>query len=169
MQRICGCRKMKRKANEQGSKHGKHRLMECGICGRKLNSNKMNKHLITHNSTEPCSVCGKEIRADKLPRHEILCSAGIDVETCNRHSGVSEILGGNEPCESVSGFLKSFELDIEVDSPDYDTVLKTVTEAAGVKLDYYRNQHPVKAQVLVTLSFYKQAMSGEREESAKVF
>ena len=160
---------MKRKANDQENKHGKHRLMECGICGKKLNSNKMNKHLLTHNGKVPCSHCGKEIRADKLPRHEILCSAGIDVETCNRHSGVSEILGGNEPCESVSGFFKSFELDIEVDSPDYDTVLKTVTEAAGVKLDYYRNQHPVKAQVLVTLSFYKQAMSGEREESAKVF
>ena len=150
-------------------KKDKHAILECPTCGKAMLSNNIQRHLLTHNEKASCKHCKEEFRRDKLARHEILCGDGVNEEKCNRHEGVTELLDSNEACESISGFFKSFELNIEVENSDYDTILKATTESAGIKIDSYRSQHPVKAQILVTLSFYKHTATGEREESTKLF
>ena len=159
---------MKRKNTDPAGGNGKHRLVECQKCGQRVNSNMLNKHLLTHNAKLQCKYCKKEFRSDKLPRHEILCKSNVDESLCNRHTGIQEVLDTEESCQSVSGFFKSFLLPVSSPSSDYDGILKTVTEEAGQKLDVYLQKHPVKAQIVVLLSFYKNVL-GEKVESEKVF
>ena len=128
---------MKRKNTDPAGGNGKHRLVECQKCGQRVNSNMLNKHLLTHNAKLQCKYCKKELRSDKLPRHEILCKSNVDESLCNRHTGIQEVLDTEESCQSVSGFFKSFLLPVSSPSSDYDGILKTVTEEAGQKLEFY--------------------------------
>ena len=141
----------------------------CSKCGKEIRTDQLNKHMLTHNPEEPCAKCGIKFRTDKLQKHQVLCEFDVNEEVFNRHYGVCDLVEGVESCESVKGFFKTFALDVVVDNPDYDIILKAVTEAAGKLLKIYQKRHPVKAQILVTLSFYKNDPSGEKIEAEKLF
>ena len=91
----------------------------------------------------------------------------VNETVCNRYTGVHEHLDFDSTCSSVSGFFKSFELDID-DSADYNQIISSTCRAAKARLSEYLQQHPVKAQLIISLSFYKQ-IHGEKDVSDKVF
>ena len=127
----------------------------------------MKGHILTHNIKKPCKYCKKDIRSDLLLKHELLCQSKVDETLCNRYTGVHDHLDSDSTCSSVSGFFKSFELDVE-DSADYDQIISYTCLAAKAKLSDYFQNHPVKAQIIISLSFYKQ-IHGEKDTSYKAF
>ena len=149
------------------SKDGKHRTVECPHCEKNMRSDKLKGHLLTHNIRKPCKYCKKDIRSDLLLKHELLCQSKVDETLCNRYTGVHEHLDSDSTCSSVSGFFKSFELDIEV-SADYDQIISSTCQAAKTKLSVLLQKHPIKAQIIIGLSFYKQ-VQGEKDTSDKAF
>ena len=146
---------MKRIQDSTKDKSNKHTIVQCSICAKAMRSDVLNRHMLTHNPEEPCAKCGIKFRTDKLQKHQVLCEFDVNEEVFNRHYGVCDLVEEVESCESVKGFFKTFALDVVVDNPDYDIILKAVTEAAEKLLKIYQKRHPVKAQILVTLSFYK--------------
>ena len=157
---------MKRKGAAQTIK-SKHRLMECPICHKQMRSDTLKRHLPTHNPSSSCKVCKKEVRSDQLLKHELLCESKMDESLCNRYIGVHEHIDDDEYCSSVSGFFKSFELQID-NSGDYDRIILDSCTAAKSKILHFLSKHPIKTQLVITLSFYK-GVYEETECSEKVF
>ena len=149
------------------NRDGKHRTAECPYCGTRLNSNKFKEHLATHESKKECKYCKKNFRSDKLSKHELLCQSSVDESLCNRHGGVHEHLDSEDCSSSISGFFKSYKLNID-ESSDYDKILSNACKEAKSKLEVFLQRHPVKAQIIINLSFYKERL-GEREISDKTF
>ena len=157
---------MKRSINTDAN-HGKHRKVNCDQCGKSTRSDKLKKHKLTHNEKKPCPYCKKDIRSDQLKKHELLCQSKVDELLCDRTTGVSEHLDHDDACVSISGYYKSFDLDIP-DSNDYDQIISDSCESARPKLIQILEKNPVKAQIVIGLFFY-QEVEGERDYQEKVF
>ena len=119
---------MKRTA-QSTSGNGKHRMVQCPYCGAKMRSNKLKRHLLTHQTMKPCKFCKKDFRSDRLLKHELLCQTSVDESLCDR-SGVQHLVS-DESCSSVAGYFKSYQLDVEK-SPDYDAIVSNTCIAAKV-------------------------------------
>ena len=159
---------MKRQSSTPSmSSKSKHRLVQCPICNKAIRSDNLKRHLPTHNSNGTCSACKKQIRSDQLFKHELLCQAKLDESLCNRYSGVHEHLDSDEQCSSVSGFFKSYELQVD-ESSDYDRIILDSCTAAKSKILNFLGRHPIKCQLVIGLSFYK-GVYEETESSEKVF
>ena len=150
------------------SREGKHLQVECSKCGKSVRSDNLTRHIATHNEQIPCSYCKKNIREDKLPRHEVLCRNKVDETHCNRTSGIHQHIDDDLDCSSVSGYFNTYTLSIH-SSSDYDDVLNQTCAAAEEKLLAYLSKHPIKAQIIISLLFYKNNANGDREESEKSF
>ena len=157
---------MKRKSYTQ-SMSSKRRGVECPICGKMMRSDTLKRHLPTHNANETCKRCSKQVRSDQLLKHELLCEAKLDESLCNRYVGVHEHIDSDEQCSSVSGFFKSYELQVDKSS-DYDRIILDTCNAAKSKILSFLCKHPIKAQIVIGLSFYK-GVYEETESSEKVF
>ena len=157
---------MKRKAQRTGGSN-KNRTVECPYCNKKMRSDTLKEHILTHNIKKPCKFCKKDIRSDLLLKHELLCQSKVDENLCNRYAGVHNHLDVDSTCSSVSGFFQSFELDVKK-SADYDQIISSTCEAAKAKLGDLLQNHPIKAQIIISLSFYKQ-IHGEKDTSDKAF
>ena len=149
------------------SQRNKHLMVECPKCFKRMRSDKLKRHLPAHNSKHPCNSCKKLFRSDKLARHEVLCHSHIDESLCNRYSGVHEHMDNDEHCSSVSGYFRSFDLNVEKSS-DYDQILADSCTAAKKKITQILRAHPIKAQLVISLSFHKH-VHGEEERSEKMF
>ena len=158
--------KMKRKGATLSS-DSKHRVVECPICDKQMRSDVLKRHLPTHNAYEMCKSCKKQVRSDQLLKHELLCEAKLDETLCNRYSGVHEHMDSDELCSSVLGFFKSYELKVD-NSGDYDHIILDSCAAAKPKILHFLSKHPIKAQLVIGLSFYK-GVYEETETSEKVF
>ena len=147
----------------------RHKNVLCPECGKSTRSNNLNRHLLTHNARVECRHCQKQIREDRLTRHETLCKDQINESLCDRTTGVHQHLDitALPHRSSVFGFFKSFELQVG-DSKDYDDVIRAMCDAAKPIIEATVAKHPIKAQLLLSLSFYKHA-DGERRDSEKVF
>ena len=154
---------------EDTTLHGKHRILNCKVCGKGVNSNKLGKHMLVHNPMVPCPVCGKEFRSDKLSRHAILCKDKVDESTCNRYSGIEGHLQDSECYTSVSGYFKTFKLDLESSIQDYDAVLDEVCLATEKKLKSQVEIHPVKAQLPWSFYFTKYSQLVKKRRLKSVF
>ena len=157
---------MKRSINTDAN-HSKHRKVNCDKCGKSTRSDNLKKHMLTHNDKKPCSYCKKDIRSDHLKKHELLCQSKVDELLCDRTTGVSEHLDHDDACVSISGYYKSFNLDIP-ESNDYDQIISDSCESASSRLIRILEKNPVKAQIVIGLFFY-QEVEGERNYQEKVF
>ena len=119
---------------DTNSQRNKNLMVECPKCFKRMRSDTLKRHLPAHNSKHPCNSCKKLFRSDKLARHEILCHSHIDESLCNRYSGVHEQMDNDEHCSSVSGYFRSFDLNV-AKSSDYDQILADSCTAAKEK-DY---------------------------------
>eukprot|EP00116_Pleurobrachia_bachei_P001524 sb/3461786/ len=110
----------------------------------------------------------KAIREDRLVRHETLCQAKVDETVCDRSTGVHEHSSESLPqCTSVSGFFRSYELTVG-DSVDYDQIIEDTCSAAKPIINESVRRHPIKAQLSISISFYKD-VDGQRNAAEKVF
>ena len=150
---------------ELSTAHGKHQTVECPHCQKKMGSTKLKAHIPTHNIMKPCKFCKNDFRSDRLLKHEALCQSKVDESLCSRSS--VERLDAEEQCASVSGFFKSYQLQVEK-SGDYDEVISNTCTAAKDLLTKLLKKHPIKAQVVIGLSFYRQTL-GEKVLSEKIF
>ena len=144
----------------------KHAMVECPKCKKRMRSNNLKTHLLQHNEKVQCKFCKKDIRSDLLLKHETLCESSVDESLCDRRAGASLL----EECDhesSISGFFRSIELPV-TSSKDYDNILDETCELSKEHLSSYVSRHPVKAQIVIKFSFYKEK-AGEREEMDKVF
>ena len=154
---------MKRKAS-RSSYHGKHRMVECDKCGKKMRSDNLNVHLKIHNPMKPCKYCTKNVRQDLLLRHETLCEAKVDEVLCDRKH--AENLETSLQHSSVSGCFKNFVLDVEK-SLDYDVILRRTTAAAKDMLQSMVTQQPIKAQIVLKLMFSRTNPDSNTDEYAE--
>ena len=67
------------------------------------------------------------------------------------------------------GYFKTFSLDIDSEAKDYDGILEEVCRVSKKNLTSKVLVHPIKAQVVVDLTFYKTLPTGEKETSEKCF
>ena len=158
---------MKRKVQTENS-GSKNRVVECAHCLKRMRSDKLGRHMATHNIKKICKYCKKDVRIDRLSKHEVLCRAKVDEKDCDRYVGVHQHIENDAECTSVMGYFNSYNLSIE-DSSDYDVILDEACKASKPKLKEYISKHPIKAQIVITLLFYKNAANGNREESEKAF
>ena len=142
---------MKRRQNSSRP-CGKHARVTCKICSAKMRSDNLRDHLKTHNPSVPCKFCKKDFRTDKLLRHEALCKDGVDERLCDRTE--VEQLPDCPDASSVCGFFTSYELKIKR-SKDYDVILDETCSTAQTVLKEYLKRTPVKAQIVLGLTFYK--------------
>ena len=152
-------------SEEQQGGDGRHLTVKCPQCSKTMRSDKLNTHMLTHSPSKPCRFCKNDFRSDKLRKHEALCQAKVDESLCDR-SGV-ERLDSEERCASVSGFFNSYQLEVEK-SGDYDEVISNTCTAAKDLLNKLLKKHPIKAQIVIGLVFYRQT-SGGKVLSEKVF
>ena len=143
----------------------KRKAVECPVCGGVFRSDHLNRHLLTHNQFKSCRYCKNQIRSDKLFRHEVLCKSLVDERLCNRFN--VESLHHTTHCSSVSGHFTCLELAVE-DEIDYDAILWNACADAKRLLESLLSHHPVKAQLVLVLSFYRQP-EDRNEVSEKVF
>ena len=137
--------------------------VECGQCKKLVRSDNLNRHLLTHKDKFECPFCKKLIREDRLHNHQVLCRDNLDESVCNRVSGVSV----PPNCSSVNGSFESYDLPSS-SSDDYNSIFEDTAAAARPIVEDTVQRHPVKCQLVVHLSFYKES-DGERTESEKVF
>ena len=157
---------MKRSATTSiNSGKDKHRKVNCPHCGKELLSNNLKLHIKSHNIMTLCRFCKKQVRVDKLLKHETLCHDKVDETLCNRSN--VQMLKTSPTSTSVSGYFNSYKLNVE-DNFDYDTIIARTLEATKSLLLQFVTEHPIKAQIVITLSFYRQ-ITEEREVSDKVF
>ena len=147
--------------------HNKHAKVSCGNCGIAISSNKLAQHMLTHNANKPCPYCKKEFRSDKLAKHALLCQYKIGETLCDRKSGVKEKLEHDVDCISVSGYFQCFKLDIP-DSIDYDQIINDSCQSARSRLLQILQLYPIKAQIVLVLTFYKE-VEGRRYSSKVLF
>ena len=144
----------------------KNAAVECPKCKKTMRSDTLKRHLLQHNEDISCKYCKKSSRSDRLLKHEVLCQSSVDESLCDRRTGVSPL----DKCDhesSISGFFRSIELSVS-SSTDYENILDEIAHLSKDYLAHYVSQHPVKAQIVLKLSFYKEK-AGEREEMDKVF
>ena len=156
---------MKRHYSQASSLHGKHRIVNCSTCGTGVRSDKLTSHVKTYNPSKSCRFCKKQIRNDKILKHETLCRDKVYETLCNRTG--AQRLESNATCSSVSGYFNSYERNVE-NSIDYDVLISRTLEATKVLLLQFLIEQPIKAQIVLILSFYRQP-AGEKEVSDKVF
>ena len=144
---------------------GQHQTVKCPQCAKTMRSDKLNAHMLTHSPSKTCQFCKKNVREDKLLKHETLCQSKVDESLCDR-SGVQR-LDAEEQCTSVAGFFNSYQLEVEK-SGDYDEVISNTCTAAKDLLNKLLKKHPIKAQIIIGLTFYRQT-SGGKVLSEKVF
>ena len=149
------------------STHGKYTRVNCEKCGISISSNMLNKHMLTHNEMQPCPYCKKELRSDKLTKHVLLCQFKVDESLCDRTTGVKEQLSHDVDCTSVCGYFQCFNLSIPA-SMDYDQIIADSCQSSESKLLQILQLHPVKVQIVISLSFY-QEVEGEKKYQEKVF
>ena len=154
--------------NGSSGKSNKNSRVQCSVCLKNMRSDNLGRHMATHNKMKTCHYCKKEVREDKLPKHEILCRDKIDESHCNRTSGIHQHTENDLDCSSVSGYFNTYTLSVN-NSPDYDDILNQTCAATEEKLYAYLSKHPIKAQIIVTLLFFKNNVNGDREESEKSF
>ena len=147
-------------------KRNGHAMAQCPKCSKTMRSDNLKKHILQHNDKVPCKYCKKPIRSDLLLKHETLCQTEVDETLVNRQTGVSQLYNCDHK-SSVSGFFRSIELPVTT-SNDYDNILDETCQLSKERLSHYVSRHPVKAQIVLKLSFYKEK-DGEREEMPKVF
>ena len=147
-------------------KKNKHAVVECSKCGKTMHSDKLSRHLLSHNESKECRFCKKAYRSDRLLKHEALCQSTVDETMCDRRTGAAR-LDDCDSTSSLSGFFRSIQLRVDP-SNDYDNVLGAVCNEAEPRITEYVAKHPVKAQIVLKLSFYKERV-GEKEEAEKVF
>ena len=123
----------------------------------KMRSDTLSRHSKTHNPTTPCKFCNEHIRVDKLLKHETLCKDKIDPRFCDRTTSV--IGDGRLTCEAVNGTFRSYELNI-LKHKDYELIMTEVTRAAKHLIVKLLEQGPIKAQIIVTLTFEKRNNEG---------
>ena len=133
------------------SKKNKNARVSCNVCSTAMRLDTLGRHLKTHNLSFPCQHCKKMIRSDKLLRHEILCRDKIDDRNCHR-SGVECL--PDPLATSVSGYFSSYLLDVP-EKHDYDEILNDTCNMAKELLKEFLKRGPVKAQLLIELTFYK--------------
>ena len=138
------------------SKQGKHARVICKVCSTTVRSDTLGRHIKTHNSSFPCHHCQKKIRSDKLLRHETLCRDNIDERICHRDE-VDCLL--DPTTTSVSGYFSSYLLDIP-EKHDYDEILIDTCNLAKGLLKEVLKRTPVKAQLVLGLTFYKTGVEG---------
>lgn len=156
-----------KRTNQSNDSKSKHMMVECPNCSKRMRSDNLGRHVLTHNISKQCRYCKKDVRIDQISKHEILCKDKINEKDCNRKSGACHL--DNDPdCTSVSGVFNKYKLDVE-DSSDYDMILSKACEEAKPKLLSFVSKHPIKGQLLVTLIFYKDTIGGTRVDSEKTF
>ena len=130
----------------------------CPTCNKSMRSDKLGKHLLTHNTTKECRFCKNTVREDRLFHHETLCQDKVDESVCGRSTGVHEHMDDSvetlPQCSSVSGFFRSYELNVEK-SIDYDKIIEDTCSAAKPIVRESVKRHPIKAQISISISFYK--------------
>ena len=158
---------MKRTSNFDTRRSLKRRraVTECGICHEKVRVDNLRKHMLSHNPMKKCKFCKVRVREDQLKRHEILCKDHVDERLCNRQ-GV-EMLQTDIECSSVHGLFKSFKLGV-VDAVDYDQIIHNTLEASKTLLTELIKKTPIKAQIVLALSFYRETPD-EKLLAEKVF
>jgi len=156
---------MKRAAEGGSSSSNRNRKLECPQCQKPCRSDRLAKHLKTHNPSKGCKFCKKKIRTDLLLKHELLCKDKVDETLCNRQD--CTWLDTHLEFSALSGCFKKFNLTVE-NSLDYDEILNNVTKSAGTYLTDLISSHPVKAQIVLDLEFYHDSYEG-REFASKVF
>ena len=144
---------MKRKVQTENS-GSKNQMVECAHCLKRMRSDNLGRHMATHNIKKICKYCKKYVRIDRLSKHEVLCRAKVDEKDCDRYVGVHQHIENDKECTSVMGYFNSYNLSIE-DSSDYDVILDEACKASKPKLTEYISKHPIKAQIVITLLFYK--------------
>ena len=159
---------MKRRQDSSNVKKNKNAIVQCPTCAKAMRSDTLNRHLATHIDKMLCRYCKNEIREDKLSKHEILCKDKVNEKHCNRTEGIHEHIENDPDCSSVSGFFNLYTLEVD-NSSDYDVILSQSCTSAKKKLVKHLIKYPLKAQIVISLVFYKNDPSGERVESEKVF
>ena len=159
---------MKRIQTESSGTSNKNRTVQCPECSKIMRSDTLDRHLVTHKAKNVCRYCKKDVREDQLPKHEVLCKDKVDEKHCNRSTGIHQHIENDPDCSSVAGFFNTYNLNVE-GSSDYDVILNETCHAARDKLTAYLYKHPIKAQIIVTLVFYKNNVNGDKEESEKAF
>eukprot|EP00116_Pleurobrachia_bachei_P008032 sb/3468294/ len=136
-----------------------------------MRKDNLGRHMKTHNLSKECRFCKKQIREDRLTHHETLCQDNVDESVCGRSTGVHEHMVDSvetlPECSSVSGFFRSYELNVEK-SIDYDKIIEETCSAVKQIVTESVKKHPIKAQISISLSFYKD-VDGQRNASEKVF
>ena len=132
--------------------HCKDAKVTCKICSAKMSSDKLGRHLKIHNPSVPCKFCKKDVRTDRLLRHKALCKDGVHERLCDRTE--VEKFPDRPVASSVGGFFTSYELKIK-DSKDYDVILDKTCSNAQTVLKECLKRTPVKAQIVLGLTFYK--------------
>ena len=69
---------MKRRQDSSKDRRNKNAIVQCPTCAKAMNSDKLNRHLATHNENKICRYCKHEIREDKLEKHEVLCKDKVN-------------------------------------------------------------------------------------------
>eukprot|EP00116_Pleurobrachia_bachei_P000927 sb/3461189/ len=144
----------------------------CPECGITLLSKNLKRHQKTHNDKIDCRYCKKAIREDRLFHHETLCRDNVSERLCNRYSGVSNLIedSPSTSCSSISGFFRSYTLDIGqgTSEVDYGKLIDQVCAKAQPIIEQRVVQHPIKVQIVMGFKFYKE-VDGDRVESQKTF
>eukprot|EP00116_Pleurobrachia_bachei_P001435 sb/3461697/ len=144
----------------------RHKKVKCRRCNKFVRSASINRHLLTHNIKIECPTCKRNVREDRFFNHRVLCHDHLDESLCNRVTGVHEHMDKSD-CSSVNGFFNSYELRFS-SSEDYDSIFEKACSTARPIVQAAVQRHPVKCQLTVSLSFYKDS-DGQRKESEKVF
>eukprot|EP00116_Pleurobrachia_bachei_P000372 sb/3460634/ len=144
--------------------NNRHKRVVCPTCNKPMRSDKLGKHLLTHNTTKECRFCKNPVREDRLLHHETLCQDKVDESVCGRSTGVHEHMDNSVEtlphCSSVSGFFRSYELNVEK-SIDYDKIIEDTCSAVKHIVTESVKRHPIKAQISISLSFYKDVDAGD--------
>ena len=155
-----------KRAGASIEKKNKHAVVDCSKCGKKMRSDTLSRHMLTHNEMKECRFCKKPYRSDRILKHEALCQSVVDETMCDRRTGATRLDDCNST-SSISGFFRSIQLHVDP-SNDYDNILDAVCQEAEPRITEYVAKHPVKAQIVLKMSFYKERV-GEKEEAEKVF
>ena len=150
---------MKRTGESLVAGGSKHAMVECPKCKKAMRADNMKRHILQHNEMLTCKYCKKSIRSDQLLKHKLLCESKVDETLINRKTGVSQL----DRCDhqsSLNGFFRSIELPVKT-SNDYDNILDEACLLSKDLLVDYVRRHPVKAQIILKLSFYKERMASE--------
>ena len=55
-----------KRAGASIEKKNKHAVVDCSKCGKKMRSDTLSRHMLTHNEMKECRFCKKPYRSDRL-------------------------------------------------------------------------------------------------------